>query len=102
MDRLTRGEAKRFGADFYRLLALTHEANIHAMGRRIVERQMAELLEIEVAAQFAVDAAQQVQIEFGGHPLGIVVGRLDRGNILLQIDADEHAACWPNSVRQAN
>ena len=58
---------------------------------------MFELRKIEVAAEFAVDPRQQIQIELRGDSLGIVVSRLDRADIFLQIDADDAPPPGPQS-----
>ncbi len=46
---------------------------------------------VEIAAELAVYAAKQVEVELGGHALRIVVGGDDHPRVLLHIEADEQA-----------
>ena len=49
---------------------------------------MLEGVEIEIGAELAIDARQQIEIEFRGDTLGIVVGAVENLRVLDQIDAD--------------
>ena len=44
---------------------------------------------IEIGAELAIDARQQIEIEFRGHAFGIVVGGTENLGVLDQIDADD-------------
>src|SRR5690242_21926751 len=44
--------------------------------------------EIEIGAELAIDAGEQIEIEFSGHPFGVVIGRRQDRYIFDQIDAD--------------
>ncbi|MNV16370.1 hypothetical protein D3C71_1071290 [compost metagenome] len=50
---------------------------------------MAEALQVEIAADVAVEPAQQIEGELGGDPGGIVVRRFDQRRVLVQVDADQ-------------
>jgi hypothetical protein len=45
-----------------------------AVAVAVVDRAMGERADVEIAAQFAVDAMQHVEIEARGDPGGIVIG----------------------------
>ena len=51
---------------------------------------MAEAAQVEVGAELAVDARQEVQVEGSGDACLVVVGRVQRRGILLEVDADQH------------
>ena len=51
-----------------------------------------EGVEIEIAAELAVDAAQQVQVEVGGDALRIVIGGFEHRPVLPQVRADQERA----------
>ena len=44
---------------------------------------------IEIGAELAIDAGQQIEIEFRGHALGIVIGGTQNLDVLDEIDADD-------------
>ena len=50
-----------------------------------------EIVEVEIGAEFAVNATEQVQVEGSGYTLGIVVCTHDNTRILLHVKADEDA-----------
>ena len=55
----------------------------------IVEGVVLEGGKIEIGAEFAIDAHQQIEIELGGDALGIVIGAIKNVGRLVQIDADD-------------
>ncbi len=50
---------------------------------------MREVLKVEVPAELAVDARQEVEVEPGGDARGIVVGALEDPPVLAEIDPDQ-------------
>lgn len=50
---------------------------------------MAEALDVEVGAELAVEAVQQVLVEGGGDAGGVVVGPKQHVRVLLEIEADQ-------------
>ncbi len=50
---------------------------------------MLERGQIEIRAEFAIDARQQIEIEFRGHARGIIIGGTEDLGVLDQIDADD-------------
>src|SRR5262249_60904428 len=79
------------GAHAHPLRPLGHEVDLDTAGFDLIGRAVAEGIAIELTAQLAVDARQQVLAEARGHTGGIVVGRLDDRALLAQIGAHEHA-----------
>ena len=63
--------------------------------RRIVDRLVPERGDVEVCAEFAVQAVQHVQIEFGRDPLAVVVRRVKDGRVLPEVDADQQRPAVP-------
>ena len=64
------------------------EMHLDPVVRAVVEGVMLEGAEIEVGAELAVDARQEIEIEFRRDTLGVVVGVVENFGILHQIDAD--------------
>ena len=58
---------------------------------RAIAGLMLEPVEVEPAAQFAVDSFQEVEVEPGGHPLGVVVGGFEEARVLVEVGAEEQA-----------
>jgi hypothetical protein len=65
------------------------EVHLDAAERLVVERAMAKRGEVEVAAELAVDARQEIEVERGGDAERIVVRRLEDVAALAQIGAEE-------------
>ena len=72
-----------------------------APGNGVVERDMAEAVEIEIGRQLAVDPAQQVEVELRGDALGVVVGGVQPLRILFQVDTDQHRAAAARELPRA-
>src|SRR5881275_2968754 len=64
--------------------------HLDAMALAVVDRAMGERGEIEVTAEFAIDAHQHIEIEARGDPCGIVIGVVEYALIFFQIDTDDH------------
>src|SRR5262245_53645328 len=58
----------------------------------VVESAMPERSEVEIGAQLAVDAREQVEVELRRHPARVVVGGMQARRVLLEVDADQQAA----------
>ena len=54
---------------------------------------------INIAVQFPIYAAQQIQIERRADALGIVIGSLKNGNLLFQIDPDQQRTAGQRDQR---
>ena len=60
---------------------------------------MREAGEVEIAAELAVDAREQIEIEGGGDAARIVIGGDQDPLGLLQIDAEQEGAARPEQPR---
>jgi hypothetical protein len=58
----------------------------------VVESQVIEPSRVDVAVQLAGDAHQEVLVELGGDAGPVVVGGVEYGGVLGDVDADEQAA----------
>jgi hypothetical protein len=70
-------------------------------GRFVVEADMAPLPDVEVAPQQAVCMAQHVQVEGGRDAERVVVGGIEDGLVLGQVDTDEQGAILAAAFAQA-
>src|SRR6185369_15831921 len=66
VDRLARLELEAVAPDAHALARERHEVHLDAAGRGIVEGVVLEALRVEVGAQLAVDAREEVQVERRG------------------------------------
>ena len=55
----------------------------------VVEGPMREGGEIEIRAELPIGAGEDVEVERGRHPRGIIVGRLEDAAVLDEVDADD-------------
>ena len=63
--------------DGYRVRARRHQMHLNAAEVVVVAGQVAEAVEIEVAAELGVDAFEDVLVEAGGDAAAVVVGGLE-------------------------
>jgi len=91
VDPLAGGEGEGLPGDGHGLFALAFEVHFHPSGGGVVERPVGEAVEVEIDAEFTVAAGEQVQVEGGGDAGGVVVGRVQHGRVLLEVDADQQA-----------
>src|SRR5262249_52285493 len=89
MDGLSLSEGERVAADVYALRAPADQMHLNAPLGLVVERAVPECREIEIAAELAVDAAEQVEVEAGGDAERVVVRRLENVLRFLEIRAEE-------------
>src|SRR3546814_2287460 len=66
--------------------------HLDALLARLVEGVMVEPGRVDVAVELAADAVQDIEVEGGGDALGIVVGGMQDGRVLHQVDANQQAA----------
>ena len=77
VDGLTGAEIETFAGHFHLLPLEAGEVHFDAVALTVVEGVMLEGFEVEGAAQFAIDAGQQIEIEFGGDAGLVVVGGVE-------------------------
>src|SRR5215472_683069 len=88
MDGLAKPESDRLAVHAHFLPLQTGKMHFDAAAFAVVARMMLERGQIEIAAEFAIDAGEQVEIELRGDPFGIVVSRPQDRAVLDQIDPD--------------
>src|SRR5579863_10116073 len=101
MDRLAILESETLASDIDRLRPAADEMHLHAAALAAPARPMPELIEFEGSAEFAIDPAQQIEIEGGGDARRIVIGALEDRRVLAQIDADDHRGTCPEKPPRA-
>ena len=65
--------------------------HFHAAEFGAVNGAVAELVEVEVGTELAVDPPEQIRVELGGHALRIVIGGLEGGPVLGQVGPEQEA-----------
>ena len=78
------------------LVSPAHQGHPDPPGVLVVDRPVVERAQVEVATQLPVDAGEQVLVEAGGHAPGVVVGRLEHGARLAQVEADQQPVVRPH------
>ena len=93
MDGFSRGEVdgEIEGDDADLLRCAADKMHLDAGFGRVPEGAMGEGIRIEVRAELAIEAHQNVPIEGRGDAGGIVVGGEERGFVLDEVDAEEQA-----------
>jgi hypothetical protein len=92
VDGFTSLKVKRVPGDGQDLFAKTFQMHLNPPLRRIERGQVFELVEVCVAAQFAVYPDQQVFVETRGHAGAVIVSGLQPSRIFLEIYTDEKCA----------
>jgi len=101
VDAVARLEAARAAAPVHLLRRARLEVHLDASARGVVEAVVAPLADVEIGVDQPVHVAQDVQVEGGGHAQRVVIGGVERGFILGQVDADQDAAIRPALRAQA-
>src|SRR5947209_5270149 len=91
MDRFAGAEIERAARDLHLLPFLAGEMHFDAMPLGIVEGMVAEACQVETAAELAVDAREQIEIELRRDAGAIIVGGIEDFRILHQVNADDKA-----------
>src|SRR2546421_8183010 len=94
-------EFKHVATNFHGLINFADQIKFDSSFGRIVGRIMLPVREIEIAAEFAVDAREQVFVELRGHAGAVVVSGLDNMSIFLEIDADQQTAVLAGELGQS-
>ena len=85
------GEVETLAAQGHALALQADQIHLDAMRHGIVGRVMGKAVQIEIGAQFAIGARQQILVEQGGDAGGIVIGGMQPHRVLHQIHADQQA-----------
>src|SRR5690606_7956694 len=93
-------KAKQLAFEGHGLRDTADQMHLDARLILIEKRAVNEARRIDVAVQFAANAVQQIQIE-GRRDLGaVIVGSLQRGFVLEQVDPDQYATAGRQDVVQ--
>src|SRR5437870_8850888 len=84
MDRFAGVEGEAVRADVHRLPGERYQVHLDAARSGVVEGIVREAPQVEVSAQLAIDAPEQVQVEGRGDALRVVVGGVQDVGVLLQ------------------
>ena len=92
MNRLALGKAEFRAANANRLPPAADKMHLHAFFNRDIIRSVREFREIEIAAKFAIDSFEQVEIERRADSLAIVVCGPDDCFVLVEIEPDQESS----------
>src|SRR4029453_10917784 len=92
VDRLAAREGEAAAGERDDLIAAAHQVHLDPALAAVPERAVIEGGDVEVGAELAVDAVQQVAVELGRDTERVVGGRLEDGARLAQVDADQERA----------
>ena len=67
------------------------QAHLDPLAARLVEGAVLEVGDVEVGAEPRVQDPEDVEVELGGHPRRVVVGRVEPCLVLDEVDAHEEA-----------
>ena len=88
VDGFAGAEVDGLVADAHFLPPHAGEVHLNAVTFAVVEGVVLEGGQIEICPQLAVDAGEQIEIEFRGNTLGVVVGAVENVGRFFEIDAD--------------
>src|SRR5690606_4408023 len=71
------------------------EVHLNPTERGVVERLVAEVLELEVGAGQPVNVTENIKIEGRSDPLAVIVGQVQNSGILAGVHADQQPAAGP-------
>src|SRR5690606_20754186 len=83
------GEASIERGHLHVLRFKRNQVALHGAAPRIVKTVMRKLVEIELTAEFFIDATQQVEVELARQTLAVVVSLHQHLNVFLQVEANE-------------
>src|SRR6266571_8563821 len=74
------------------------QVELHPAILRAVEGQVLEPGDSDIAAELAIDPLQEVEVEGGVEPGPVVVGAIEDGALLLEVDPDQHLPFGPEQL----
>src|SRR6266851_7958494 len=89
MDQFALGEMDVRAGDPSFLIGETADVDFDPPLDLVIEGDMLEPVDVEIAIELAVDPYEEVEVELRGYPGPVVVGGIEDLRILLQIDADQ-------------
>lgn len=94
-DRFASRKLEFLAADPHGLVRLADEMHLDAAFALIVNGLMPPERKIEIRAELAVGAGEQIEVELGRHPGAVIVGGLQDFAVFLEIHPDDKTAALP-------
>src|SRR5471030_365437 len=91
-DGFVLAETHALAADIHELRGEAFEVHLDPALVLVVKGLVAKAPQLEISAQLAVDACEQIEVERGGHARRVVVGGVKHLLVFFQVDADEQGA----------
>ena len=91
-------DRESFAGDMQMLLTPTLQVHFHPRPRGIEKRTVDKCVGIDIAIKLAVDPVQQIAVEPRGEPGGVVVGGIEDGWVLDQVNAQDKAVARPQQA----
>ena len=85
-----------------RLFRFADQVHLNAPIAHVVDCLVSPEREIEVCAELAVRANKQIQIKLRRNAGAVVIGSLQHGAVLLEVDADDQPAALPAEPANAS
>src|SRR5207247_3783916 len=79
----------------YGLVGEALQVELHPALRLVVEGEVLEPGDVDIAVELAIDPLQEVEVEGGVEPRPVVVGTLEDRAVLLEVDPDQHLPLGP-------
>ena len=98
MDRFAGAEIDRFTGHPHLLTFQAGEVHFDAMSFTIVKGVMLKHVEPEIPAELAVDARQQVEIEFCRHAFGVIIRGVEHLGGLDQVYPDDKCRAFSQNI----
>src|SRR5437764_12680847 len=95
MDCLPDAEREALAENAHLLAPAAGEMHLDAIELAVVERMMLERGDVEIRAELAIDAHQQIAVELRSHALSIVVSGVKQFRIFDEINADDERSVVP-------
>src|SRR5215468_4843869 len=89
VDGLAGCELDHAAGDVDLLPPTAHQMHLDPAPLAVVERPVAERIEIEIGAKLTIEAREHIEVELRGHALGVVIGGIENADVLDEIDADD-------------
>src|SRR5262245_7311851 len=98
MDRFARAKIDRFAGNSHLLAFQAGKMHFDAVFFTIVKCVVLKHVELEISAELAVHAHEQVEIEFCRHAFGVIVGGVEHLRRLDQVDPDNERCALPEDI----
>src|SRR5262245_33805517 len=89
MNGLAGRELDHMTGNVDRLPPPAHEMHLNTAALAVVERLMAERVDIEVRGKLAIDAREQIEVELCGHAFRVVISGVEDVGVLDEVDTND-------------